>query len=239
MNYEVIILLSIACLGFYIKIKYGIIIISFWLISLLFNFFFTTFGMNIYLEEMPECELFYISKKTDYNTLYPYLNEFKNIQKKFKLPSTYKPFGIFYDNPIKNKNKLDKLKSVIGIVKINQDEKNEEKKEIKFNDEEFKKYMKSQNYKTITLSKCKGVFGEYEAITGIIIVFIFISKIYIKNINQKFFTRLYNPQLKDAKIKNARRNFNIKCGVLEFFENNNIQLFIPIENDKYFNIYYE
>ena len=239
MNYEAIILFLFACLGFYIKIKYGIIIISFWLISLLFNFFFTTFGMSIFLEEMPECELFYISKKSDYNTLYPYLNELKNIQKKFKLPNTYKPFGIFYDNPTKNKNKLDKLKSVIGIIKINQDEKKEEKKEIKFNDEEFKKYMKSQNYKSITLSKCKGVFGEYEAIVGIIIVFIFIAKIYIKNINQKFFTRLYNPQWKDAKIKNARRNYNKKCGVLEIFENNKIQLFIPIENDKYFNIYYE
>ena len=239
MNYEAIILFLFACLGFYIKIKYGIIIISFWLISLLFNFFFTTFGMSIFLEEMPECELFYISKKSDYNTLYPYLNEFKIIQKKFKLPSIYKPFGIFYDNPTKNKNKLDKLKNVIGIIKINQDEKKEEKKEIKFNDEEFKKYMKSQNYKSITLSKCKGVFGEYEAIAGIIIVFIFIAKIYIKNVNQKFFTRLYNPQWKDAKIKNARRNYNKKCGVLEIFENNKIQLFIPIENDKYFNIYYE
>ena len=81
MNYEAIILLSIACLGFYIKIKYGIIITSFWLMSILFNFFFTTFGMNVILEEFPESDLFYISKKGNYNDLYQYLKEFHIIQK--------------------------------------------------------------------------------------------------------------------------------------------------------------
>ena len=236
MNYEAIILLLLSCLGFYIKIKYGVIIVSFWLLSILFNFFFTTFGMNIFLEELPECQLFYISKKTNYNNLYENIQLFHTIQKKFKLPHTYKPFGIFYDNPEKNKNKLDKLKSVLGIIKIKNKDK-EDKKE--FNDDEFKKYMKSQNYKNITLSKCKGVFGEYESILGIILIFVFIAKIYIKNINQKFFTRLYNPQWKDSNIKNARRNYNKKCGVLEIFENKNIQLFIPTGDDKYFNIYYE
>jgi hypothetical protein len=242
MNYEAIILILITSLGFYIKIKYGIIIISFWLISILFNFFFTTFGMNVMLEEFPECEFFYISKKGDYNILYQYLKEFHIIQKKFKLPYTYKPFGIFYDNPSKNKNKLDKLKSVIGIIKERQDEKNHEKKEVKelkFNDEEFKKYMKTKNYKSITLSKCKGIIGEYETIISLMNSFIFIAKIFIKNINQKFFTRIYNPEWKDSNIKNARRNYNKKCGVLEIFGNKNMILFIPTVDDKYFNLYYE
>ena len=131
MNYEAVILLLIACLGFYIKIKYGIIIVSFWLISILFNFFFTTFGMNVILEEFPESDLFYISKKGNYDDLYQYLKEFHIIQKKFKLPYIYKPFGIFYDNPAKNKNKLDKLKSIIGIIKKRDEEKIENKKKRK------------------------------------------------------------------------------------------------------------
>jgi len=240
MNYEVLILLSIACLGFYTKIKYGIIIISFWLMSILFNFFFTTFGMNVILEDFPESDLFYISKKCNYNDLYQYLKEFYIIQKKFKLPYEYKPFGIFYDNPAKNKNKLDKLRSIIGIIKKREEEKIEnKKKEKEINDEEFKKYMKSNNYKSITLSKCKCIIGEYDILLSIINWFIFIAKIYIKNINQKFFTRIYNPEWKDSNIKNARRNYNKKCGVLEIFGNEKIELFIPTENDKNFNLYYE
>ena len=240
MNYEAIILLSIACLGYYIKIKYGIIITSFWLMSILFNFFFTTFGMNVILEEFPESDLFYISKKGNYNDLYQYLKEFHIIQKKFKLPYTYRPFGIFYDNPAKNKNKLDKLRSIIGIIKNRDDEKIEnKKKEKEFNDEEFKKYMKSYNYKSITLSKCKCVIGDYELIISLMNCFVFIAKVFINNINQKFFTRLYNPEWKDSNIKNARRNYNKKCGVLEIFGNEKMELFIPIENDKNFNLYYE
>ena len=239
MNYEAIILILLAALGFYIKIKYGIIIISLWLISILFNFFFTTFGMYVTLEEIPECELFYISKKSDYNNLYYYLKEYYNIRKKFKLPNSFKPFGIFYDNPAKNKNKLDKMKSIIGIIKIREEEKIEEKENKNFNYEEFKKYMKSNDYKSIVISKSKGILGEYESILSIMLSFIFIAKIYIKNINQKFFTRIYNPEWKDVNIKNARRNYNKKCGVLEIFSSGKITLFIPTQNDKLFNLYYE
>ena len=239
MNYEAIILILLAALGFYIKIKYGIIIISLWLISILFNFFFTTFGMYVTLEEIPECELFYISKKSDYNNLYYYLKEYYNIRKKFKLPNSFKPFGIFYDNPAKNKNKLDKMKSIIGIIKIREEEKIEEKENKNFNYEEFKKYMKSNDYKSITINKSKGILGEYESILSIMLSFIFIAKIYIKNINQKFFTRIYNPEWKDVNIKNARRNYNKKCGVLEIFSSGKITLFIPTQDDKLFNLYYE
>ena len=238
MNYEPIILLSIACLGFYIKIKYGIIIIAFWLISLLFNFFLTTFGIFITVKEIPESEVFYISKKENYENLYTHMKEFHTIKKKFKLPCIYKPFGIFYDNPSKNKNKLDKLRSVIGIISIRDDE-NENEKKIEYDDKEFKKYMKSQNFKSINLPKCKGIFGEYDCTLSIINNIIFIIRIYVRNINQKFFTRLYNPEWKDANIKNARRNYNKKCGVLEIFGNENMTLFIPTVDDKYFNLYYE
>ena len=117
MNYETIFLILFAALGFYIKIKYGIIITAFWLTSILFNFFLTTWGIFMNVEENGECELIYVSKKGDYNNLYQNLNEFYTIKKKFKLPDIYKPFGIFYDNPIKNKNKLEKMRSIIGIIK--------------------------------------------------------------------------------------------------------------------------
>ena len=237
MNYEALFLILISGLAFYIKIKYGIVIITFWLISLIFNFFFTTFGMDVNLEEIPESEIFYISKKSNYDNLYQNLNIFHNIQKKFKLPYTYKPFGIFYDNPAKNKNKLDKLKSLIGIIKYKNDQKENDKE--KYNDEEFKKYMKSQNYKSITIPKCKGIFGEYESLISIMNSFVFLAKIYIKNINQKFFTRIYNPEWKDANIKNARRNYNKKCGVLEIFDHKKMIIFIPTEDDRIYNLYYE
>ena len=240
MNYEDIILFLITILGFYIKIKYGILILSFWLISLLFNFFFMTIGIDISLNEISKSEIFYISKKMDYNSLYQYLKEFHIIKKKFDLPFLYKPFGIFYDNPEKNKNKLDKLKSIIGILKFRTEEKNEEKnKNNSLKEEEFKKYMKSKNFKSILLPKCKGIIGEYKSLASIMNSFIFIAKIYIKNINQKFFTRIYNSQWKDSNIKIARRNYNKKCGVLEIFDHKNMKIFIPTENDKIFNLYYE
>jgi hypothetical protein len=237
MNYEAIILILIAGLAFYIKIKYGIILLSFWLLSTLLNFFLTTFGMNINLEEMPESEIFYISKKGNYDNLYSNLSIFHTIQKKFNLPNIYKPFGVFYDNPYKNKNKLDKLKSIIGIIMYT-DKENQKEKE-KFDDKEFKKYMKEQKFKSITLPKCKGIIGEYESFASIKNSFLWIAKIYIGNINQKFFTRLYNPEWKDANIKNAKRNYNKKCGILEIFDHKKMNIFIPIENDKIFNLYYE
>ena len=251
MNYESIILFSVACLGFYIRIKYGLIIVIFWIISLLFNFFFTTVGINLSLNELNDSEIYYIAKKGNYNNLYPYLKEFKEIKQKFQLPSTYKPFGIFYDNPMKNKNKLDKLRSVIGIInhtsfdEEKNDDKNktiQEKKKIKkedFNANEFKKYMKSKYYKNITLPKCKGILGEYETFLHFMAGFLFIANIFINNINQKYFTRLYNPEWKDVNIKNARRHYNKKCGVLEILEIKKIQLFIPTDNEKGFNLYYE
>ena len=234
MNYETIFLILFAAFGFYIKIKYGIIITAFWLTSILFNFFLTTWGIFMNVEENGECELIYVSKKGDYNNLYQNLNEFYTIKKKFKLPDIYKPFGIFYDNPIKNKNKLEKMRSIIGIIKYEKDD--EELKKLKFNEEEFKKYMKEQNYKIINLSKSKGIICEYESSLRIIHNFIFISKIYIKNITQKFFTRLFNPEWKDSNIKNARRNYNKKCGILEIYDKYKMRIFIPTINDKYFNI---
>ena len=188
--------------------------------------------MNV--EENGECEIIYIPQKGDYNNLYQNLKDFYTIKNKFKLPEVYKPFGIFYDNPLKNKNKLDKMRSLIGIIKYDKD--NEELKKIKFEDEEFKRYMKEQNYKIMSLPKCKGIICEYETSFKILNYFTFVSKIYIKNITQKFFTRLFNPEWKDSNIKNARRNYNKKCGILEVYEKYKMNIFIPTLNEKYFNV---
>ena len=95
MNYEAIILLLLSCLGFYIKIKYGVIIVSFWLLSILFNFFFTTFGMNIFLEELPECQLFYISKKTNKNFYMKIYNYFIQYKKSLNYPTHISLSGYF------------------------------------------------------------------------------------------------------------------------------------------------
>ena len=234
MNYETIFIILFASLGFYIKIKYGIVIILFWLISTLFNFFFTTWGIYMNVETNDNCELIFISKQSDYNNLYQYFNEFYKIKKKFNLPEIYKSFGIFYDNPQKNKNKLDKMRSILGIIKYDKD--NDELKKLKFDDEKFKNYMKEQNYKIISLTKCKGIICEYDSTFRIIHNFSFITKIYIKNITQKFFTRLFNPEWKDSNIKKARRNYNKKCGILQIYEKYKIKIFIPTIDDKYFNI---
>ena len=196
--------------------------------------------MMITVKEIPESEIFYISKKSNYENLYPYLNEFRAIKKKFNLPCIYKPFGIFYDNPAKNQNKLDQLRCVIGIIAIKDFEnENENEKKIEYDDKKFKEYMKSQNFKSINLPKCKGILGEYESILYIISSFLFIAKMYIRNINQKFFTRLYNPEWKNTYIKNARRNYNRKYGILEIMDNKKMNIFIPTEKEKLFNIYYE
>ena len=161
MNYEAIILILITGLAFYIKIKYGIILLSFWLLSTLFNFFLTTFGMNINLEEMPESEIFYISKKGNYDNLYSNLSTFHTIQKKFNLPNIYKPFGVFYDNPYKNKNKLDKMKSIIGIIMYTDKENEKEKEKEKFDDKEFKETFKSPFCKDTRKEAEEVLFPQY------------------------------------------------------------------------------
>ena len=81
MSYETIFLILFASLGFYIKIKYGIIITSLWLTSIIFNFFLTTWGIYMNVEENEPCEIIYISKKGDYNNLYQNFTEFYSIKK--------------------------------------------------------------------------------------------------------------------------------------------------------------
>ena len=105
MDYELLILLAINGLCFYIKFKYGIYFLIFWIFLLIFGFFFSTNGIEVTLGNFEENEIFYISKKGEYDNLYSELKTFHSIKNKFKLPITYKPFGIFYDNPDKSEQK--------------------------------------------------------------------------------------------------------------------------------------
>lgn len=269
MDYEILFLFILACIGFYIKTKYGLIIVIFWLVSVVFNFFFTTFGIFTMIDDLPESEIFYISKKANYDTLYSYLKLFREIRSKFSLPSSYKPFGIFYDNPVKNKKNLSSLRSVIGIIHLskNYDEKEENdhkddnkeninktknknnkkdkviekfnKDDGDYNDDNFRKYLKELGYKNEIISQTRMVRGNYNSWFRVVGWFTKISKLYISMTNSKFFVRLYNPEWKDANVKTAKRNYNKKVGILEIFNNRAIDLFIPLENEKEFNLYKE
>ena len=245
MDYELLIILAINGLCFYIKFKYGIIFLIFWIFLLIFGFFFSTNGIEVTIGNFEENEIFYISKKGEYDNLYSELKTFHLIKNKFKLPITYKPFRIFYDNPDKTKQKNNRC--IIGIIhnlKKETDEKNEiifpNKKEDdnNFNDNDFRIYMKENHYKNITIPKTKCIIGFYESFFSVMNSFNFISKIYIKWTNAKFFARLYNPRWKSSQIKLARRNYNKKEGVLEIYDNHIMKFFVSIENKNNFNLFY-
>ena len=245
MDYELLIILAINGLCFYIKFKYGIIFLIFWIFLLIFGFFFSTNGIEVTIGNFEENEIFYISKKGQYDNLYSELKTFHLIKNKFKLPITYKPFGIFYDNPDKSEQKNNRC--IIGIIhnlKKETDEKNEiifpNKKEDdnNFNDNDFRIYMKENHYKNITIPKTKCIIGFYESFFSVMNSFNFISKIYIKWTNAKFFARLYNPRWKSSQIKLARRNYNKKEGVLEIYDNHIMKFFVSIENKNNFNLFY-
>ena len=246
MGYELLIILAINGLCFYIKFKYGIIFLIFWIFLLIFGFFFSTNGIEVTIGNFEENEIFYISKKGEYDNLYSELKTFHLIKNKFKLPITYKPFGIFYDNPDKSEQKNNRC--IIGIIhnlKKETDEKNEiifsnRKKEDdnNFNDNDFRIYMKENHYKNITIPKTKCIIGFYESFFSVMNSFNFISKIYIKWTNAKFFARLYNPRWKSSQIKLARRNYNKKEGVLEIYDNHIMKFFVSIENKNNFNLFY-
>ena len=245
MDYELLIILAINGLCFYIKFKYGIIFLIFWIFLLIFGFFFSTNGIEVTIGNFEENEIFYISKKGEYDNLYSELKTVHLIKNKFKLPITYKPFGIFYDNPDKSEQKNNRC--IIGIIhnlKKETDEKNEiifpNKKEDdnNFNDNDFRIYMKENHYKNITIPKTKCIIGFYESFFSVMNSFNFISKIYIKWTNAKFFARLYNPRWKSSQIKLARRNYNKKEGVLEIYDNHIMKFFVSIENKNNFNLFY-
>lgn len=230
MDYEFIIMTCLLILCFYIRTTYGIAFLTFWLVVGLFGFFFTSNGMDLGLEYIEKSDIFFECFQGDYQTLYNKLSLFHTIRKKFRLPQCFKPFGIFYDNPEKDK----KCRAVIGII-VEQKEKNEKYKE--YIDKDFREYMKENKFKIDTISKTNCLHGLYDTMFSVMYSFVFIAKIYIKMINLKFFTRLYNPKWKDSHIKNARKNYKKKSGVLEIYDHKIIKFYIPLENEDGFSFF--
>ena len=97
--------------------------------------------------------------------------------------------------------------------------------------------MKENKFKIDTISKTNCLHGLYDTMFSVMYSFVFIAKIYIKMINLKFFTRLYNPKWKDSHIKNARKNYKKKSGVLEIYDHKIIKFFIPLENEDGFSFF--
>ena len=167
----------------------------------------------------------------NYESLYQKLSTFHSIKRKFKLPNCFKPFGIFYDNPYHTKENKDR--AVIGIL-LNLNEKDELYKE--YNDKDFREYMKDNKYKNSKVEKTKCLLCCYDSLFSVMNSFVFIAKIYIKMVNLKFFTRLYNPRWRESQIKVARKKYKKKCGVFEIYDHKKMKFFIPLENED--NIYF-
>lgn len=231
MDYELIILLFISFLCFYIKITYGIIFTIFWITVSLFGFFLSSNGIYFNLENLDKSEIFYESFQGNYESLYQKLSTFHSIKRKFKLPNCFKPFGIFYDNPCHTKENKDR--AVIGIL-LNLNEKDEFYKE--YNDKDFREYMKDNKYKNSKVEKTKCLLCCYDSLFSVMNSFVFIAKIYIKMVNLKFFTRLYNPRWRESQIRVARKKYKKKCGVFEIYDHKKMKFFIPLENED--NIYF-
>lgn len=229
MDYELLILSSLLLLCFWVKILYGIYFLIFWIIVAGFGFFFSCNGIYITSEYFPQSDIMYECFMGDYTSLYAKLSLFHSIRKKFRLPSCYKPFGIFYDNPKSSKKKAHR--AIIGIL-CDTDEKNKSFKD--YNDSDFKNYMRDNNFKQSSIDKTKCIYGDYETYLSIKTSLVFIAKIYIQIVNQKFFIRMYNPKWKESGIKAAKQNYKKHFGVLEVIDEKIIKFYVPVENERNF-----
>lgn len=226
MDYELIILSCLLLLCFWIKILYGIYFLIFWISVTAFGFFFSCNGIHITTQDFPQSDIFYECFQGDYSTLYAKLSVFHSIRKKFHLPSCYKPFGIFYDNPKTSKKKSHR--AIIGILCDNE-EKNKSFKD--YQDSDYIGYMKDKDYKKSSIDQAKCLYGDYEAYVSIKNSFVFIAKVYIQIANQKFFIRLYNPKWKESVVKVAKINYKKHYGVLEVFDEKVVKFYIAVEDE--------
>ncbi|MCQ2817733.1 MAG: hypothetical protein MJ252_10755, partial [archaeon] len=225
MDYEFLVMLGIQFLCFYIKTKYGIIFLIFWLFISVFGFFCTSNALSVYLEDLNNLQIIYKFYEGNYEDLFKEFPTFHKIRKKFSLPEIYSPFGIFYDNPDEKHNKNNsKNRAIVGLI-VNK----EEKEKIKFKDEDLINYLKDQGFKTGLIKETKCVAGSYYAFFSVKYSFNALTKLYIKLTNIKFFTRVYNPKWKETKMKTVRKNYRKKCGVLEIYEHKEIKMYLPYE----------
>lgn len=232
MDYEFLIMTAITILCFYVRLKYGIICLFLWIFFSMFGFFFTSNGLDMILEPLSKSEIFYKKFVGDYQTLYSKLSQFHSIKRKFRLPLCFKPFGIFYDNPEEQKD--GKCRCIFGILL---DVENKQKDFKDFNDQEFRNYMKENEFSYGEIPKTECIYGIYDCFFSVMNSFIFIAKIYIKMTNLKFFTRMYNPKWKDGHMKKARKSYKKKCGVLEIYDHKVMRFYIPISSEDNFFFY--
>jgi hypothetical protein len=235
-------------LFFFSTYKYTIIFLLFWIFIYLFGFFLTSIGMDIDLVKLENSEIYYQEYTGDYAKLFSRLSEFNKIKRKFKLScNEYSPFGIFYDDPF-NVADLNKCRAVVGIIKhpekfissLDPNFKNIENKSIQnknseTNEKELKEYLKNQNFKFTRLLDSQCIQGSYLSMFSVQnSLFIWISKLITEMSNLKFFRRLYLPKWKENKIKVARLNYKKHCGVINIIREGEINLYIPVENEKDF-----
>jgi hypothetical protein len=210
----------------YTNLRYAVYFSMFMIGMSLFSFFCTSQGMDLDLETFNESEVVYQEHTGDYQKMYDKLSEFHKIKKMFKLNEHYLPFGIFYDNPEKLDN-VKKCRSVYGIIKEKSKEKCPKHKEML-------EHLYKNGFKTGALPKTECLKGIYSSWFSVQNSFIFIAKVIVQFVNQKFFSRLFTPKWKINKVKIARKNYCKKHGVVEIFRPYEINLLIPVENEKDF-----
>jgi len=99
---------------------------------------------------------------------------------------------------------------------------------------------KKNNAKNITIPSTKTIMGFYYSFFSVMNSFYFIQKLYINFTNAKFFARFFNPNWKNNQIKQARKNYNKKEGVLEIYDNYLMKFYVSYETERNkFNLYYE
>lgn len=235
-------------LFFFSTYKYTIIFILFWIFMYLFGFFLTSIGMDIDLVKIENSEIYYQEYTGDYAKLFTRIREYNKIKRKFKLSSRdYSPFGIFYDDPY-NVADLNKCRAIVGIIKhpekfisiVDTNSKTVEDKpsiinKSDTNEKELKEYLKNENFKFTRLLDSQCIQGSYLSMFSIQnSLLIWVSKLIIEMSNLKFFRRLYLPKWKENKIKVARINYKKHCGVINIIREGEINLYVPVENEKDF-----
>jgi hypothetical protein len=221
---ETKILFTITLVLTFFSIKYGIIFLIFWIALYLFAFFCTSLGLDIDLQNLNASEIYFQEYTGDYNDIYIKLNEYNAIRKKFKLDSEkYLPFGIFYDDPTKVSN-IKECRAVIGIYKEKSGEKNKE----------LEQYLKDNGFKFDSLPEAQCVIGSYNSLFSLQNSFIFVAKLIIELTSIKFIRRIFVPKWKEKTIKTAKLNYAKNTGVMELIKHGKIELYIPVEKERYF-----
>lgn len=214
---EFIILSSLTIIAFIVNIKYGILMLLFFILTYTCSFYLTTQGV---IFDVKNLEVFFYYKpyeeQNSYKNVFTKLKEFSNIERKFK-GKKIEPAGYFLDDPVtlKKKKKEKIVKAFIGFIS-----------EIDLGKvEDFQR-------KKITESV---VAGNYNSFFSLKRSFIFINKLIVGNVLQKLFCRLYNPGWKEKTVTKSRNIYKKKTSCFVVLEDYNVNLYLPVEESFEFN----